>query len=188
MALSSIPSNDKAAISNPPIVSAAILDSFTAYFVLSLTLSIFAVAPLFYPGYMQTHTGFVPLWNVADLRVNLGNWPWLPHLATSFDPLRGDGLCPYYLAAILPLNPVAAIKVVVGLGWLLGNAGMFLWLKHWLGRPGALVAALVYTYLPYQLATVYVRGAWGEAFFWGMLPWTMFVAVEAVRRREEARR
>lgn len=188
MKLSSISPNDKTAVSNPPIVSVAIFDSATAYFVLSLTLSIFAIAPLFYPGYMQTHTGFAPLWNVADLRANLGNWRWLPHIATSFDPLRSDGLGLYYLAAILPLDPEAAIKGVVGLGWLLGNAGMFLWLKHWLGRPGALVAALVYTYLPHQIATVYVRGAWGEAFFWGMLPWAIFVAVEVERRRGEEQR
>jgi hypothetical protein len=62
---------------------------------------------------------------------------------------------------------------VLGLGWLLGGAGMFLWLKSWLGHHGALVAALAYTYLPHQIATVYVRGAWGESLFLGLLPWAM---------------
>jgi hypothetical protein len=34
----------------------------------------------------------------------------------------------------------------------------------------------MYVYLPYQLVTVYVRGAWGEALFWGLLPWAILAA------------
>jgi len=147
--------------------------SARAFLALSLILPIFAVAPLFYPGYFQTHAGLTPLWNLADLRAGPINWYWVPHVAIQFDPLRSDGLLPYYLAVILPVGPVTAVKLVAGLAWLLGSAGMFLWLKGWLGYHGALVAALVYTYLPFQIATVYVRGAWGETLFWGLLPWAI---------------
>jgi hypothetical protein len=166
-----------------PPMTAAIAPSFKSWLILSLLLAIFAIAPLCYPGYIQTHSGFTFLWNVADLRANLGSWRWTPHIAIDFDPLRSDGLLPYYLAALLPLEPGSAIKVVLGLGWLLGNAGMYLWLRRWLGPPGALVAALVYTYLPYQIATIYVRGAWGEALFWGGLPWAIWAAGEQINRR-----
>ena len=183
MSFSSVPQNDSATVSDTPSITSAILQSST-YLVLSLVLTIFAIAPLFYPGYIQTHSGFVSLWNVVDLRPKLGDWDWLPHLATSFDPLRSDGLWPYYLAAILPFEPLVAIKVVFGLAWLLGSVGMFLWLKSWLGQPGALVAALVYTYLPHQIVTVYVRGAWGEAFFWGLLPWAVLAASESTSWRD----
>jgi hypothetical protein len=69
---------------------------------LALILPIFAIAPLFYPGYIQTHSGFIPVWNVADLRANFDIWNWLPHIATHYDPLRSDGLLTYYLAGILP--------------------------------------------------------------------------------------
>ncbi len=151
------------------------------YLLLALILSIFAIAPLFYPGYIQTHSGFVLPWNVVDLRANWGDWRWLPHVGLNFDPLRSDGLWPYYLASLLPLQPVTAVKVVLGLGWLLASVGMFLWLKDWLGPHGALVAALVYTYLPHQIATVYVRGAWGEAFFWGLLPWVILATTSLAK-------
>ncbi len=151
-----------------------------AFLFLALILPIFAIAPLFYPGYLQTHHGFIPLWNVVDLRANLGQWNWTPHLALQFDPLRSDGLLPYYLAGLLPVSPVAAVKVVLGLGWLLGSAGLFLWLRSWLGGYGALVSSLVYTYLPFQIATVYVRGAWGESLFWGLLPWALLAATYLV--------
>jgi hypothetical protein len=147
--------------------------SARTFLALSLILPIFALAPLFYPGYFQTHAGLIPVWNVAELRTAPQGWGWTPHVALQFDPLRSDGLLPYYLAAILPVGPATAVKVVVGLAWLLGSAGMYLWLKGWLGYHGALAAALVYTYLPFQIATVYVRGAWGEALFWGLLPWAI---------------
>ncbi|MBE7469868.1 MAG: hypothetical protein HS114_12085 [Anaerolineales bacterium] len=172
MSLSSVPQEDRTA----PPVHPVLLSTSSSYLVLSLVLVIFAIAPLFYPGYLQTHHGFIALWNVADLRANLGSWGWTPHVGVDFDPVRSDGLLPYYLAALLPLEPATAIKVVLGLSWLLGNAGMFLWLKRWLGPTGALVAALVYTYLPYQIATIYVRGVIGEALFFGLLPWAVGIS------------
>lgn len=147
------------------------------YFILALILPVFALAPLTYPGYIQTHAGFLPVWNVADLRANLGNLGWVPHLGLRFDPLRGDGLLAYYVAALLPLEPVVAVKVVTGLAWWLGGVGVFVWLRRWLGEAGGLVASLVYVYLPFQIATVYVRGAWGETLFWGLLPWAMLAVV-----------
>ncbi len=149
------------------------------YAALTLALTIFAVAPLAYPGYMQVHSGFVPSYNLADLArqpLNPG-WPgWTPHVATGFDPLRGDGLLPYYLA--LPLvwlggTSLVGVKAIFVLGFLLGAAGMFVWLRRPLGPVGATLAALVYTYLPYHIAAVYVRGAWGEALCLGLLPWAL---------------
>ena len=150
------------------------------YLILALLLPIFAIAPLFYPGYFQSHSGLVPLWNVIELRQSLGDFSWLPHIATNFDPLRSDGLLPYYGAALLPLPPVVAVKLVMGGAWLAGSLGMFLWLRSWLGSPGALIAALVYTYLPYQIVTVYVRGAWGETLFLGLLPWVILATTYLV--------
>lgn len=141
--------------------------------VLSLILPIFVIAPLFYPGYIQTHDGLTFLWNVADLKANLANPGWTPAIAARFDPLRGYGLLPYYLIALLPLVPPVALKMVIGLAWSLGSLGIYLWLRSWLGGPGALLAGLVYTYLPHQIATIYVRGAWGEALFWSLLPWAI---------------
>jgi len=148
----------------------------SAALILTLVLPIFAIAPLFYPGFIQTHSGFVPLWNIAGLQTNLGNFTWLPAVSAYFDPLRSDGVLFYYLAVLLPFSPVVSTKLVVIGSCLLGSVGIFLWLRSWIGNPGAVVAALVYVYLPYQLTTVYVRGAWGEALFWGLLPWAILAA------------
>lgn len=154
--------------------------STQAGLVVILILSAFAVAPLFYPGYFQAHSGFTPLWNVADLRANPGNFSWIPHVATNFNPLTDTGLLPYYVAALLPLSPTVAVKLILGIGWLAGGLGMFLWLRSWLGASGAVISALVYIYQPYQIVNVYVRGAWGEVVFWGFLPWAILASTYLV--------
>ncbi len=147
---------------------------------LVMVLSVFAIAPLFHPGYLQTHQGFEPLWNIIDFWANVGNLSWQPHIATTFNPLQDSGLLLYYLAGLAPLPPIIAVKLMMGSSLLLGGLGIYLWLKSWLGNSGALVSALVYIYLPYQLVNVYVRGAWGEVLFWGLLPWAILASTYLV--------
>jgi hypothetical protein len=89
-------------------------------------------------------------------------------------------LLPYYLAALLPVSSLTGLKLVSILGILLGNSGLYLWLRSWLGSPGAVVAAALYTYAPFTVTTLYVRGAWSEAFFWGLLPWALLAATYLV--------
>ena len=151
------------------------------HLLLTLSLCIFAIAPLFHPNYFQTHTGFLPIWSIDRLRDNLADLTWLPVLAP-FNPWRSGGLLPYYLAAILPLPALSALKLVSMGGILAGCSGLYLWLRSWLGPYGAAVSALVYTYAPFAGATLYVRGAWSEAFFWGLLPWALLAATYLVAR------
>lgn len=145
------------------------------YFLLTVGLSVFAVAPLFYPGWMQTHTGFLPLWDIAALKADFLNWHWFPAYV-EFDPWRSGGLLPYYLAAALPVSPLMALKLLCGAAILGGSAGLYLWLKSWLGPHGSTVAALAYTYAPFTIGTLTVRGAWIESLFWGFLPWALLGA------------
>ena len=152
---------------------------FDSYFLLSWCLTIFAIAPLFYPGYFQTHSGFIPLWSIHNLKDNLTEFTWLP-LHIEFQMWRSDGLLPYYLASLLPMSPLNAMKTILAIGILAGNSGMYLWTKSWFGQKGAVVSAMVYTYSPFILATIYVRGAYSELFFWGLLPWAIFYTIPLV--------
>jgi hypothetical protein len=161
----------------------------TIYLPLTLALTAFAAAPLAYPGYIQVHSGFVPLYNLADLAVTSFALTWAPHIATTFEPLRGDGLLAYYLAlplVLLGAAPMTAVKVVLFVSFFLGATGMYLWLRRSLGRPGACLAALIYTYAPYRIAVTYVRGAWGEALALGLLPFGMASALRTPRQGTQA--
>ena len=69
--------------------------------VLVVLLSIFAFAPLTHPAFFQSHSGFLPVFNLYDLEGDLwGNWGWTPHVATGPDIIRGDGPLPYLLAEL----------------------------------------------------------------------------------------
>jgi hypothetical protein len=160
------------------------------YLLLTLALVVFAVAPLAYPGYVQVHSGFVPVYNLADLAHGPLHLGWRPTVATHFDPLRADGLLPYYLAlpeVWLGGTPLGGVKAIFALGFLLGAAGVYFWLRQSLGPAGAALAALVYTYLPYHIAAVYVRGAWGETLFLGLLPWALMTATSGLEDKETLR-
>lgn len=143
------------------------------YVLLVFALTVFVWAPLTYPGYFQVHSGFVPLFNLSHLDNIPLDQHWTPSIATHYDAMRDDGLLAYYLARLLMalgMSPAWSVKVLFAFAWMLGALGMYGWLHPSLGAPGACLAALVYSYLPYRIAAVYVRGAWGEALCLGFIP------------------
>ncbi len=86
---------------------------------------------------------------------------------------------PYYLmSAIMFLNsgPIWAFKIVMAASFPCGAFFTFLWLKKHFGGLPAFLASLLYAYLPYHFANVYVRGdigetvaaAWLPLAFWGL--------------------
>jgi uncharacterized membrane protein len=86
---------------------------------------------------------------------------------------------PYYLMAVAILanaGPIWAFKLVMAVSFPAGAFFAFLWLKRHVKFWPALLAALVYAYMPYRFVNVYVRGAIGEVVagvfvplaFWGL--------------------
>jgi len=146
---------------------------------LVILLTVFAVAPLFYPGALETQSGFLPAFNAEHLS-DAPNWGRLP------DPARGEGKLPYLLAwPFLQLSGsgIIAIKWGYGLAFVLGALGIFAWTRHWLGVKGGILAATVYVYLPWHLSSVYVRGAYAEAWLWAMWPLLLW-AVDRLAERD----
>lgn len=142
--------------------------------VLISLLSVFAFAPLTRPGFFQSHSSFLPVFNLFDLERNLwGNWGWIPALGRDFGLLNGEGPFPYVFAEFfrwLGLGGVETIKVVYLLGFVVSGLAVYLLGKELYGPQAGLVVAVVYVYLPYHLATVYVRGAFAEAWAFVLYP------------------
>lgn len=147
--------------------------------VLVILFSVFAVAPLTYPGFFQAESGFLPAFNVEHIS-DAPNWGQIA------DPLRGEGKLPYLLAwPFLQASGtgVAAIRWGYALAFVLGALATYAWARHWLGTQGGLLAAIVYTYLPWHLSTVYVRGAFAEAWLWVCLPLVLWAIDRLAERR-----
>ena len=147
--------------------------------ILVILLSVFALAPLTYPGFFEADSGFLPAFNVANPADSPG-WQGVE------GPVRGEGRLPYLLAwpfFKLTGSGVAAIKWGYGLTFLLGALGIYAWTRRWLGTRGGVLAATIYTYLPWHLSTVYTRGAYAESWLWAFWPWILW----AIDRTKEQR-
>lgn len=138
--------------------------------VILLGLTLPAWAPLTYPGFVQVHQGFLPIYQLHDLAAHPA-WGWLPTVGQPADLWRGAGPLPYLLSwPLLPLGGLTAIKVLLALALIVGPLALYGVLRRWWGTGPALVAALLYAYLPFNLTNVYVRGAYTEAVLWALAP------------------
>lgn len=153
------------------------------YPLLVVLLAVFAVAPLEYPGAFQSHTGLIAYYNLISLDQNpLQFFNWSPTIGHAFDLFRTDGALPYIIAEIfhrVGFGYLDAIKLVYALAWIASGVAMYALAREWLSENGALLAATVYVYLPYHIATVYVRGAFAESVAWALFP----LALLAVSRQ-----
>lgn len=143
---------------------------FDLNWLLVVLLTVFAVAPLTYPGFFETHNGFLPVFNAEHLS-DAPNW------GRPADPPRSEGRLPYLLAwPFLQLSGsgIVAIKWGYAISLVLGALGIYVWARHWHGSKGGVLAAAVYTYLPWHLTTIYVRGAYAEAWLWALWPWILW--------------
>ncbi len=149
---------------------------------LVVVLAVFALAPLTYPGFFQVQSGFLAPFNAAH-PAQAPAWGLPPDYATG---LHSEGKLPYLLAWPfwkLSGSGVVAVKWGYGLAFLLGALGVYAWTRRWFGARGGVLAAVVYTYLPWHLSAVYVRGAYAEAWLWAWLPFVLWAVDRLAERR-----
>ncbi len=136
-------------------------------------LVIFAIAPLTRPGFFLAHSGFLPMLNLFDLEKALPSLGWVPRIGEEYNLFTSEGPLPYALAEAFRLsgmNGAQAVKATYALGFLLSGLAIYALTRRLFGPSGGLIAALVYTYLPYHLAVVYLRGAFAESVAFILLP------------------
>ncbi|MEZ4677554.1 MAG: hypothetical protein R2932_25395 [Caldilineaceae bacterium] len=164
-----------------------------SYFWLAILLSIFAMAPFLLPGYF---------WGANDARhhvyflfeydrvVQDGIWwpRWSPDFAFGYGyPFFNIyGLLSHFLAELLVhfanVEYTAAIEAIFMLSIGASAAAMYAYIRSWQGRASGLVAALVYTYIPYHLLNLYVRANLAESMAFVWLPLCLWSVRQAIRR------
>jgi len=148
------------------------------YVWLVLAFSLFAVLPLtgsdyFFKAHDAPHTVFL----LTEFDAAIRDGVWYPGWAT--DQALGYGyptfvLYPplaYYVAEgfhLLGAAKIVAIKWTWALATIGAGLAMYAYARHVMGRQRGLLAAIVYVYMPYHLADIYVRAALAEyaAFVW----------------------
>jgi len=167
------------------------------YVWLVVAFSLFAVLPLAGPGYFfDAHDAPNTVFFLTEFDAALRDGVWYPGWAT--DQALGYGyptfvLYPplaYYVAEgfhLLGAGKVVAIKWTWALATVGAGLAMYAYGRRVLGRQRGLLAAIVYVYLPYHLADVYVRAALAEycAFVWmpvALLAFQQLIEKASVRR------
>jgi hypothetical protein len=155
------------------------LRRFDLYWLLAALLSVFAWAPLTYPGFFQSRSGLLAVYAVLDLdrwlRAGAGFWGWQPPAWTP-----GSSPLAYWLAEVLHslgLSPLDAVRVLYGLGLVGSVLAAYGFGRRLLGRGAGLLVAMVYLYVPYHLDLVYREGAFTAALAWALWP-CLFWAVD----------
>jgi hypothetical protein len=164
---------------------------------LVIAFSLFAVLPLAGPDYfLDAHDAPHTLFFLTEFDAALRDGIWYPGWAT--DQALGYGyptfvLYPplaYYVAEIFHLlgaSKVVAIKWTWALATVGAGLAMYAYGRQVAGRQRGVLAAIIYMYVPYHLADIYVRGALAEyaAFVWMPLTLLTFhrLAARATARR-----
>lgn len=147
------------------------------YSLILILLAVFAIAPLEYPGAFESHSGLSAVYNLINLDQNpLQFFNWAPTFGRTYDLFRTEGALPYWIAEVfhrVGFGYLDSVKLVYALAWIGSGLAMFALARRFFSDEGALLAATVYVYLPFHIATVYVRGAFAESVAWAILPVAM---------------
>jgi hypothetical protein len=162
--------------------------------VLVLLLTIFAVAPLFQPGFFWgAHDARHSVYFLYEFDRSIQDgilYPrWSPDITFGYGyPLFNIyGPLAFYLSEffhLLGMDLLWSIKMVFATSFVLSGLTMYLYARRLLSPWAGLVAGLVYIYVPYHVADVYVRGALAESValaFFPLILWTFYESVENPR-------
>ena len=158
-------------------------------FIILLLLTLPALYPLIGTGISASHDGLHHIFRLFDLvhcvRGGAILPRWLPDLGFGYGYPILNYYSPlsYYLALpfmALGSGPILSIKMVYALGFFGAAFAMYGLSRPFLGRQGAILAAITYTYLPYHLADVYVRGAEPEFLTFAIIPFTLWAMYRTI--------
>ncbi len=169
---------------------------------LALALSLLAAAPLLLgSGFLNTRAGgdspFL-LFRLHQLHAALadGVFPvrWMPDAAygLGYPFFNFYAALPYYLAAAFKswgFSYVASVKLTHLAGFLLAAAAMYAWTRrHMRTMWGGLLASAAYTFAPFHMVNVYVRGdSLSEFWAFAWYPLILFAADRLFERRSGPR-
>ncbi len=162
-------------------------------FWLALGFTVFAVAPFLLPGYFwgandaRHHVYFLFEY---DRLVQDGIWwpRWSPDFAFGYGyPFFNIyGPFSHFLGQLfhhfLGFSFTDAVEAVFVISIVASAGAMYAFVRSWLGRPAALLAALAYTYAPYHLLNLYVRANLAESMAFVWLPLVLWTARQSVVR------
>ena len=138
-----------------------------------------AVRALAIPGFYTSHDGVTHTARIANFSLALAEGQIPPRLAPKL--FGGFGFpififiypLPYLLGSLIHAAGIPftdSFEIVIGTSFLISALTMFFFIKELFGLWPAFISALFYTWAPYRLSQIYVRGAVAENFAYLFVP------------------
>lgn len=152
----------------------------------TLVLCSLALWPLFVQrGLPNGDDVLYHVYRAAEMDRSWTHGVFLPRWAETFYTGYGSPLFNYYasltyyltslLSRLFAWDAVDALRAVIVISLLGGGAGMYGFTRGLAGRPGGILAAVIYVYSPYLVYTEpYSRGAYPELLAFGLFPTAMW--------------
>ena len=163
---------------------------FDPHLLLLLLFSLFAIAPLFQPGYFWgAHDARHSVYFLFEFDRSIQDGIWYPRWSPDFAFGYGYpffniyGPLAFYLGEafhLLGLDFVSAVKAVFAFSFVFSGVTMFLLVRRFMGSRAGLLAGLVYIYIPYHIVDVYVRASLAESLALAFLPLNLWLFYETV--------
>lgn len=151
-------------------------------FLFALGISIPVILPFFHSGYFPTHDGEWAVVRMAEMFREIRDYQFPARYSSYLNFGYGYPLFnfaypfPYYLGTglhFLRFGFVDSVKIIFAMTVPLSALFMFLASREfWGSRIAGFVSALLYSYLPYRMVDLYVRGSIGES-----LAFVLFAAI-----------
>jgi hypothetical protein len=164
-----------------------------SFCVLVVLFGLIVVSPLLQPGYFWgAHDARHDVYFIFEYDKSVRDGIWFPRWSP--DWTFGYGY-PFFIVYgplatfvgelfhhFLGMGYETSVKAVLGLSIILSGLAMYGFVRSWLGRNAALVAAVAYMAIPYHLVDVYVRAAMAESVALVFLPLALWGFRETVLR------
>jgi len=157
---------------------------------LFLALSGLVVWPLFMPGYFSHHDDLQVI-RIFEMRKCFTDLQipcrWVPDMGygNGYPLFNFYGPLPYYIGAMASyiLGYIGAAKFLFFLPLVFGAVGMYILAKELFGKVTGVVGGVLYLLAPYRALDAYVRGAVGESFSLGLIPFIFFFLLRLIKLR-----
>lgn len=152
-------------------------------FLCIVIFSLIATLPLFHQGLLPTHDGEYHIVRFYEFHKMILDGVWYPRWAP--DLLYGLGVplfnyvypLPNYMASLFHFFGASFIdtfKLQMALATVLGAVFFYLWSSKFWGTIGGITASVLYTFSPYHLVDIYVRGSVGEVWALALFPFHLW--------------
>ncbi len=167
----------------------------TVHVLLVVVLCAIAAAPLLRPGYFWgAHDARHDVYFIFQYLRGIEGGDWLARWSPEFSWGYGYPFFLIYgpftsflgalLVGFLGFGYTQAVEVLFAGAIIASGLAMYGYVRSWLGRNAALVAAVAYVFLPYRLVEVYVRASLAEyvALMWlPLILWSVRAAFQSTR-------